>query len=186
MESQSPGPQFKAFIQEYGERAFQFAYRLGGNAEEAKELVQEAFFRMYRHWDRFDQDRPMSAWYFKILRNLFLDGCRRYERRKGVSLDRTVPGVSEDVGTYADALPDYTETSLELLARQEKADEVRSVLDGLSYEHRAILSLVDMEGASYLDVERVLEIPLGTVRSRIARARTAFRKSFEQARRSEA
>ncbi len=183
LESQSPTPEFDAFVREYGERAFQFAYRLGGNVEEAKEIVQEAFFRMFRHWDRFDQDRSMSAWYFRILRNVFLDGRRCYDRKNAVSIDRPVAGVSEDIGTYADVLPDPVETPLDALARRENAQEVQGVLAALSFEHRAILSLVDMEGASYVEVGQVLELPLGTVRSRVARARTAFRKAFALVRR---
>ena len=185
MESKGPGPEFEAFVREYSERAFQFAYRLGGNAEEAKETVQEAFFRMLRHLERFDHKRSMSAWYFRILRNVFLDGRRRYERKHAVSIDRRVPGVSEELGTYADSLPEHSEAPLDSLAREERAEEVRGTLGRLTFEHRAILSLVDMEGASYDEVSRVLEIPLGTVRSRVARARSAFRKSFEQGLRSD-
>lgn len=181
VELQGPGPEFESFVCEYGERAFQFAYRLGGNVEEAKELVQEAFVRMFRNWERFDRSRSMSAWYFRILRNVFLDGRRRYERKYAVSIDRRVSGEAEDFGTYGDALEESGEAPFDALAREENAREVRAALAALSFEHRAILSLVDMEASSYEEVGRVLDIPLGTVRSRVARARSAFRRSFERA-----
>lgn len=181
LQGDGSAPDFEAFVREYGERAFQFAYRLSGNAEEAKELVQEAFVRMFRHWDRFDPERSMDAWYFRILRNVFLDGRRRYDRRHSVSIDRSVPGVAEERGSYAESLPDGAEDALEAMARGENARTVREVLETLSPEHKAALAMVDMEGMSYEEMGRVLGVPIGTVRSRVARARAAFRKAVSDA-----
>jgi len=186
LRSEGAAPDFEAFIRDYGERAFQFAYRLSGNAEEAKELVQEAFVRLFRFKDHFDPSRSMDAWYFRILRNVFLDGRRRYHRRHSVSIDRSVSGVAEDRGSYAESLSDGAEDALEAMARGENAREIRMILESLSDEHRAALAMVDMEGISYEEMGKVLGVPLGTVRSRVARARAAFRKALMAAGREDA
>ena len=137
MSTDAPEGFFEEFVREYGERAFQFAYRLTGNVEESKDLVQDAFYRTLRSWDRYDPSRPLNGWYFTILRHLFLDGRKRYERRHKVSLDervqRTERGADAQPGAmYADLLPVEEETVLESLERRESADLVRRTLDALS------------------------------------------------------
>ena len=179
MNPSGPEVQFQRFVREYGERAFQFAYRLTGNIEEAKDLVQESFYRVLRSWDRYDRSRSLEAWFFTILRHAFLDGRKRYERRHAVSLDRTVrPCGGEEAKTYEELLPDNEQTVLEGLERDEVAQEVRRTLDRLPYDHRVVLTLCDMEGHSYEEISKVLDVPVGTVRSRISRARLAFRREM--------
>ena len=169
---------FEAFGKEYGERAFQFAYRLSGNIEEAKDLVQEAFYRVLKNWDRYDRSRTLDAWFFTILRNVFLDGRKRYERRHAVSLERPVRESDGESSRLEDVLPDEEEAVLAQLERKESAQAVRATLDRLAYDHRVALTLCDMEAMSYEEMSQVLDIPVGTVRSRINRARSAFRKEF--------
>jgi RNA polymerase sigma-70 factor (ECF subfamily) len=171
-----PGQRFEDFIREYGERAFQFAYRLSGNVEEAKDLVQEACRRALSRWHHFDEQRSLDAWFFTILRHLFLDGRRSAARRRNLSLDASVPGDVEQ--TYSDLLPGEEEAALEQLARAETAEQVRRVLDALSYDHKVILTLCDMQALRYEEISQVLDVPVGTVRSRLSRARIAFRRAL--------
>lgn len=179
MNSSGSEAQFKRFVSEFGERAFHFAYRLTGNIEEAKDLVSESFYRVLRSWDRYDRSRSLAAWYCTILRHVFLDGRKRYERRYAVSLDRSArPGGSEEAATYDELLSDQEETVIERLERAEVAEEVRRTLDRLAYDHRVVLTLCDMEGLSYDEMSMILDVPVGTVRSRISRARLAFRREF--------
>ena len=84
MSQSVPEGVFEGFVREYGERAFQFAYRLTGNVEDAKDLVQDAFHRALRSWDRYDPSRPLDAWFFTILRHLYFDSRKRAGRRKTV------------------------------------------------------------------------------------------------------
>lgn len=171
----SGGPErFEAFVSEYGERAFQFAYRLSGNVEEAKDLVQEAFFRVLRSWQSYDGSRSLDAWFFTILRNVFLDGRKRYERRHGVSLDAPAGGRDGECSRLAELLPDEEEAVLDRLQRAETARFVREALEELPYDHRTVLTLCDMEGLSYEEISNVLDVPVGTVRSRISRARDSL------------
>lgn len=169
-----PGKEFEEFVRGYGNKAYQFAYRLCGNPEEAKEMAQEAFRRLLAHLGEHDPSKPFDAWFFRILRNLVFDESRRHERRRTVSLDVPVQGPFGEE-SYADLLPDQEEAVLEVLERRDAGAAVRRALDKLSPEHRAVLALCDMEGRSYEEAAKVLEVPLGTVRSRVNRARQAFR-----------
>lgn len=173
--------ELERFIKDYSERAYRFAWRLCGNQEEAKEVVQEAFLRAIKAWGRYDPSKPLESWFLTILRHVYLDGVRSYERRNGVSLDAPLSNGEEGL-TFADALPDAREEAiLSRLERKEASREVQAVLESLCAEHRVVLSLCDMQGLSYEEIGKVLNAPLGTVRSRINRARAAFkRKMIEQ------
>ena len=81
------------FIQDYGRKAFRFAYKLSGNVEDAKELVQESSFRVMLGWDRYDKSRPLANWFFTILWNAFLDSRRRMKQQNWVALDGPIEGA---------------------------------------------------------------------------------------------
>jgi len=159
---------------DYGERAFQFACRLSGNADEAQELVQEAMYRVTKNWNRYDGERPLNAWFFTILRNAFLDSPKRSGRKHSVSLDAPFAGDADN-GCLGDLLPDDGMDVLERLERQETARAVKKALRGLRKDHRAVLKLRDMDGLSYEAVAQTLGVSVGTIRSRISRARDSFR-----------
>ncbi len=160
----------ESFIQDCGGRAYQFAYSLSGNSEEAKELVQEALYQVARNWKQFDQTKSLDAWLFTILRNAFLRSRRRSDRKKGVSLDLEM----ESGSSYAEVLSDGVDFTEEL-ERNETVVRVRQAMKDLTSEQRAILKLCDMDGLKYRQIARSLGIPAGTVRSRISRARAALR-----------
>ena len=159
-------------VQDYGERAFQFAYRLTGNADEARELVQEAFYRVLRNWERYDQSQPLENWFFSILRHVFLDGLRKFEKGNLVSLDVAVEAAEKG---YDEVVEDRADRVLEALERQESVRQVRQAMDRLTADHRGVLTLADLEGLSYEEIGRVLDCPVGTVRSRVSRARLALK-----------
>jgi len=165
------------FVREYGDRAYQFAYRLCGNAEEAKELVQEAFYRLLRGWGHYDPSQALDGWFFTIMRNIFCDHRKRFESRNVVSLDEK-PAGSDGDQSYADILPAEEERITDQLERKESVEWVRGALETLTLEHREILALCDMEGLSYEEISRVIDAPVGTVRSRVSRAREALRRAL--------
>lgn len=172
--TESAADRFEAFVQDYGERVFRFAYRLSGNADEAKELAQEALYRALRGWDRLDLRGSADGWFLTVLRRLILDGRRRFASRKVLSLDRPAE-AREDAEPWADRIPCREEALLESLERRESEELVRRTLDGLRYAYRSVLALCDMQGLSYEEAARVLQVPVGTVRSRLSRARAAFK-----------
>lgn len=162
------------FIREYSERAFQFAYHLCGNAEDAHELVQEAFFRVIRHWSRYDASQPLENWFLTILKNVYYDGFKKWGR-SFASLDAEISSDGEGA-TFADSIADGEEDLQRSLERKETVDAVSDIMETLKPEYRAILMLSDMQGLNYQQIAAVLDCPAGTVRSRLCRARAAFKK----------
>lgn len=170
-------PSLEDFVRDYGDAAYGFAHTLCGNSEEARELVQEAFYRILRGWDGYDAGQSLETWYCTVLRNLYFDSLKRYERRHGVSLDMCLR-EGED-STLADFTPDRRDTDmLAGLERGEAKEEVARAMARLTPEHRAILTLCDIQGLGYEEMTKVLDCPLGTVRSRMNRARTALRRAL--------
>lgn len=168
-------PSFERLVEEYGERAFQYAYRLTGNVDDAKDLVQEVFCRALRNWRGYDDSQPVENWFFTILRNLYLDGVRRLERRPTVSLDAPAEDGEPGSDGYDEIAENRADRVLEALEREESAVTVRAALKRLKPEHRAVLTLADVEGFAYEKIARVLRCPVGTVRSRVSRARNALK-----------
>ena len=161
------------FIRGAGERAFRFAFGLTGNIDEAKDLVQDALFRVANKWESCDSSRSIDDFVFSILRNAFVDRRRRANCREVMSLSCLMDG---DEGTaFEDFLADDEDTPPACLERAETARLVQKALGRLDPRYQAILFLSDVEGNNYQDVARQLRIPVGTVRSRLFRARMALR-----------
>jgi RNA polymerase sigma-70 factor (ECF subfamily) len=139
-------PGIERLVEEYGERAYQFAFRMTNSQEQARELVQEAFYRVLRNWERYDRSQPLDHWFFSILRHLFVDGVRRFEKLNVVSIDAP---AEESGQPYDEILEDQAERLLERLEREESGTAVRRALERLTAEHRAVLMLADVEGLSY-------------------------------------
>lgn len=163
---------FEVFVEQYGDRAYRFAYGLCGSDQEARELVQEAFVKILDKADKFDSTQNLENWFLTVMKNLFMDGKRRWERKRGVSLDAP---IGEGL-TVADALADEREESmLARLEREETGLTVRRALAALSADARAILTLIDIDRMPYDEAAKVLDCAPGTVRSRLFRAREALR-----------
>ena len=163
----------ESFMRDSGGKAYAFAHKLVGNREEASELVQETLYRVARAWDRYEVSKPMDAWFFAVLRNAFIDSRRRAERKRGVSLDRSLDG--EDGSTWAEVLPDGSESIQIRMEREESAQSVRRALKGLNKNLRTALTLGDLQGEPYDVIARSLGVSIGTVRSRVFRARQVLR-----------
>ena len=161
------------FVDQFGDHAYGFAFSLCGNEADAKELVQNAFVKIFDKAGSFDSSHSLESWYMTVLKNLFLDGTRRWERKRGVSLDEP---VGEDGLTVADCVADEREEALlDRLERAEESDRVQRALAGLNKDLRAVLLMIDANGLGYEEAARALDWPLGTVRSRLSRARSTLR-----------
>ena len=153
---------------------YRVALRLSGNPADAEDLVQEAMLRAYRSWDRFTLGTNAKGWLLTILRNLFINEYRRRRRHpETVDLDTIEPfAVFEDVqedpqGAYFDRIVD---------------DEVLRAVDELPDVFREAVMLSDVEGLSYEEVAKVLDVPVGTVKSRLYRGRRMLQaKLYEYA-----
>jgi RNA polymerase sigma-70 factor (ECF subfamily) len=169
------GKNFERLVREHGDRAYRFALRLAGNEADARDLVQESFARAFRSREAYDAGRPFEAWLLRMLRNVYLDGVRRYERRHGVSLDAA---PAEEGDTFAALLPDGRPDPSQELDARDRDRAVRRALGSLPLIYRTAVVLNDIEGLTYEQIARVMDCPVGTVRSRIFQGRTLLRKAF--------
>lgn len=144
-----------------------YALRLTSNEEDAKDLIQDTFMKAYRFIDKYQQDTNAKAWLFRILKNSFINNYRKSSR---------TPEQVEysEVEEYVDLLKSDTAPSNDL--RNEMfdhllGDEIVCAMESLNEEFRTIIILSDLEEMTYEEIAEILEIPLGTVRSRLHRAR---------------
>lgn len=164
------------FVDDFGDHAYGFAFSLCGNEPEARDLVQEAFVKLFDRAGQFDAAQSLESWFMTILKNLFLDGRRRWERKYGVPLDAP---IGDGQLTVADAVADRRdEAILDKLERAECSKLVRRALGRLSPQLRATINLIDVNGLGYEEAAKVMDCPLNTVRSRISRARLELREKL--------
>ena len=139
-------------------RLRRFAYGLSGDAAQADDLVQDACVRALTHRDQWQPGTKFESWMFRITQNLWIDK-RRSVKSRGVHQD--IDGLDEPMGVDG---RDVTEGRLTLSA-------VMKGMEALSPDQRALMALVCIEGASYKEASETLQVPIGTVMSRLARAR---------------
>ena len=168
---------FEQNIRRCSDKAYNFAYRLCGNEQDARDLVQEAFSHALEHIARYDPKRPFEPWLNRILRNIYLDSVRRYERKHVVSLDG--PSPIEEM-PWENIIPGPDRTPADQFDRKDTASLVQRALDSVPAQYRTAIILCDIEKYSYERIAQVLECPIGTVRSRIHQGRLLMRKTFEK------
>ena len=147
---------------------YNFASWLVRNQSNAKDLVQETYLKALSGFASFQPGTNFRAWMFRILRNTFLSSRSTLDRRMTVEI-----GSEDDVP----ALPGTSATAESLLIQRSQQDAVRNAIEQLPGIFREVLLLCDVEGASYREISETLSIPIGTVMSRLARARKAVRES---------
>lgn len=157
---------FTALLTRHWDSAYRYAYHLAGNAPDAQDLVQQAAEEALRAYRRFDPDTHFDRWLLRIIHNTFIDRVRRERRHPMFSLDE----VSAPL-LVADQAHDP-----EAAAEARLSGPALRALMALPPEFRAPVILVDLHGFSYDDAAQVLHCPVGTVRSRLHRARLALRE----------
>jgi RNA polymerase sigma-70 factor (ECF subfamily) len=168
---------FAALIKRCADKVYNFAYRLAGNEQDARDLVQEAFSHALQHIDKYDSNRPFEPWINRILKNIYLDGIRRYAHKHTISLDG--PSPMEGVA-WENLIPGVDATPAQEADEKEMNEIVQKALMTLPIEYRTAVTLCDIEKFSYERIAEVVGCPIGTVRSRIHQGRLLMRKAFEQ------
>lgn len=164
----------------YQDRLFNAVLRLVGDREEARELTQEAFTRGLIKLDSFRGDASPYTWLFRIAVNLGISELRKTQRVRVFSLDRPSGngrGHEDDhaVGLADRMAKDRSETPPQNAERRERDEAVLAALGRLDAEYRAVLVMRDIEGFDYQQMADILGLPLGTLKSRLFRARLALR-----------
>lgn len=156
---------------------YRTAHRLTGRPEEAEELVQDTYLKAYRAFHQFQKGTNCRAWLYKILRNTL---ATRYEKRSrepaGVSLDDVEPFLGADdpdLGMNAD--------TYERMLGRVLEDDVRDALLALPEPYRMVVILADLESLAYREIAEIVDVPIGTVMSRLFRGRRALRERLGEA-----
>jgi RNA polymerase sigma-70 factor, ECF subfamily len=162
-------PSWEEIAERYGDTVFTMAYRLTGDRDEARDLAQDVFVRVYRNLDRY---RPgtFEGWLYRITKNLFLD---RVRRRKRV---RLVPLPEEEWRQPSESDPGPAERAEAGVLR----GDLETALNELPPSFRTAVVLCDVRGLTYEEIAESLGWPIGTVRSRIHRGRKALRAALEE------
>ena len=168
---------FSDLVLRYEKRAFNFAYRILKDAHLAEDATQEAFLRVYSKIDTFLGNSSFSTWFYTILNNICLDYLRKKSRQPD---SLSIPQTSTDDEEYELQIEDKSAGPHELLQKKDAAALLEKAIDLLSYEHRLVIILRDIEGREYDEIAKILNISLGTVKSRLSRARLALRKILEE------
>jgi RNA polymerase sigma-70 factor (ECF subfamily) len=170
---------FEALTQEHLPRLYAFARRLTGEHAAAEDLVQETYLKAYQAFHQFVPDRDARPWLMRILLNTFRDHVRR-ECRVPPSF------YPEDLDAWYEASWRSHRSHIRAVGPEEQviarsfADEVAAALADLSSDFRTVVLLADIEGYSYREIADLVECPLGTVMSRLARGRKILRETLRE------
>jgi RNA polymerase sigma-70 factor, ECF subfamily len=165
-ENSLPSGSFEQLAMPHFERLFNFACWLTHDRQEAEDLVQETYVKALKGFPSFQPDTNFRAWIYKILRNTFLTS------RTGLKATATVP---IDVEGEEEVLPAVKETPETILVQRSDGQLVQQALEQLPVAYREVLLLCEVEEMSYQEISATLAIPMGTVMSRLSRARKALR-----------
>jgi RNA polymerase sigma-70 factor (ECF subfamily) len=151
-----------------------FAYHLTYNQEDADDLVQETYLKAYRFIDKYDEGTNAKAWLFKILKNAYIN-----EYRKRVKQPTKVD--YEEIVAYHDTDDDtisgYSDLREDIFLHM-MGDEVTSAINSLPIDFRTVILLCDIEGFTYEEIASIIDVPIGTVRSRLFRARNLLKEKL--------
>lgn len=168
-------------ITKYKDRLYNVILRICANPEDAAELTQDAFVRIIENLHRFQQRSSFYTWAFRIAVNLTLNFCRRKVRIEMTSLDAELGGDNEQArAALRNYLADASATDPAAIAQsKEQVNLIIRAINLLSEDQRAVVVLRDVEGMDYAQIAQIMEVELGTVKSRLARARANLRANLE-------
>ncbi len=172
---------FRTLVEQNQGRLFAVAFGMLRDRDDAMDAVQDAFIKAHRKLPDFEGNAAFSTWLYRICVNLCIDKKRSQARRKSVDLDEARSHELSDDTLYADAeiTPKVSGTNpLRNIANVELGKEINRGLATLSDEHRAVLLLREVEQMSYEEISATLEVPKGTVMSRLFHARKNMQKAL--------
>ena len=155
---------------------YNFGFRLTLDEDDAKDLVQETFMKAYRFINSFETGTNAKAWLFRILKNSFINNYRKKSKQPN-KVDY------QEVESYynSDSVNENITTDLRVETVQHLiGDEITNALNALDVDFRTVIILCDLEGFTYEEMAKILDIPIGTVRSRLHRARNLLKEKLKQ------
>lgn len=168
---------FGQLVATYERHVYTVAFRFMGNHADASDLAQEAFLRAFRGIGKFRGDCSFKTWLNQITANVCRDQLRKQRRNPTISLDAATNSEDDPAQVI---LPDYSNCPEQVFQQREEREYLQEVLNTLPIEFRIVLILRDVQGLSYEEIANSLNIPLGTVKSRLNRARHLVRDKLLQ------
>ena len=170
---------FQELVERYQVRLLNFIYRTIGDRERAEDLVQEVFIRVYRHLHRFDRAKKFSTWIYTIASNLAKNELRNRSRNPLVLFQTLRGAAPQEDEERPLQFEDTTARPDDLFRKRHLRELVEDSVAKLPAHHREVFVLRELEGKSYEEIAEITSCNLGTVKSRLNRARTAFAAIIE-------
>ncbi|GCC52401.1 RNA polymerase subunit sigma [Chryseotalea sanaruensis] len=155
---------------------YNFAYRLTLERDDAKDLLQDTYLKAYRFIDSFQQGTNAKAWLFRILKNSFINDYRKKSKEPAKVDYQEVETYYNSEEVDRQITPDLRVESLGNMI----GDEISNALNALDVDFRTVIILCDLEGFKYEEMAKILDIPIGTVRSRLHRARNLLKEKLSE------
>lgn len=163
---------FRELFDKYHRRAFAVAMGVVKNPDDALDAVQEAFVKVHKNIDKFQGTSSFYTWLYRIVMNVSIDHVRKKSRRKSLDFDERAMHEEGEVAGGGAIVPNVTDANPGKAAlRRELGGAIQAALDELPDHHRAVLVLREVEGMSYEQMAEALEVPKGTIMSRLFHAR---------------
>ncbi len=170
---------FNRLVLAYQDRVYGIAFRIMGEHAAAEDAAQEAFISAYRNIRHF-RGGSFRAWLFRIVTNACYDELRRRKRRPQVSLDGRPKDEEDPTAGYFERLGGDSIDPLAHSERRELSEAIQDCINRLPLDFRAVVVLVDVQGLGYAEAARAVDTPVGTVKSRLARARARLRDCLKR------
>ena len=164
---------YRELIERYQTAVYSVALRMVRRAEDAEDVTQETFVRMFRALDRYDPARPMRAWLLTIASRLAIDHLRRRSGRE-LPLVQREPGSAE--GEYEIEIPDEGPSPERVAIEHEEEQQANRLIQSLPAHYRIVVIMRHLQDLSYEEIAEALQLPLGTVKARIHRAREIMKQ----------
>ena len=175
-QAQAMRAEFEALALPHLDGLYASALRLTRNARDAEDLVQDAFMRAYRFFHRFERGTNFRAWLYRILTNTFINQYRRGVRERGLSDESERQAVEAQL--FSEGTTDVAQNPEDALLDRLLSHEVLKAIDTLPIDFRMVVVLADLQEFSYKEIADILDVPVGTVMSRLFRGRRLLRRAL--------
>ncbi|MEM6954160.1 MAG: sigma-70 family RNA polymerase sigma factor [Myxococcota bacterium] len=173
------GAAFRELFDTYHQRAYAVAFGVVKNPQDALDIVQDGFVKVHRHIQNFQGTSSFYTWLYRIIMNLSIDHVRRKKRGRDVDYDDGVQRGAEEVAGDGAIVPSMLGANpRRTVLRKELSEAIQAALQELPEHHRAVILLREVEGMSYEEMARILEVPKGTIMSRLFHARRKMQESL--------